>query len=102
MQVNLMAFASVKSKNVMGIIPRSILSIQVLSSCILGMNLIHDTTPFICAADISPGRFFSINEIKLMLAFTLLRFDVKTIDRKRPSDAEFNVAVFPDMKAELF
>ena len=61
----------------------------------------HGTTSFICAADISPGRFFAINEIKLLLAFTLLRFDVKTKDGKRPPDAEFNRAAFPDMKAEL-
>ena len=34
----------------------------------------------------SPGRFFAVNEMKLMLAFTMLRYDVMAKDGKRPED----------------
>jgi hypothetical protein len=39
--------------------------------------------------DVSPGRFFAITKLKLMLALTLLRFDVKTIHGKRSQDVTF-------------
>lgn len=48
-----------------------------------------------------PGRFFAVNEIKLMLAFTLLRFDFRTKDGVRPRDGCFQTANFPNMKAEI-
>jgi cytochrome P450 len=51
--------------------------------------------------DCSPGRFFAVNEIKLMLAYTLLNFDVKTKDGKRPPNVEFENLLLPNMKAEL-
>jgi ent-kaurene oxidase len=49
----------------------------------------------------SPGRFFAVNEMKLMLAFTLLRYDVKTKDAQRPKDMKFHAFFIPDMKAEI-
>ena len=49
----------------------------------------------------SPGRFFAVNEMKLMLAFTLVRYDVKTKDGKRPEDIKFLSILIPDMKAEI-
>jgi hypothetical protein len=49
----------------------------------------------------SPGRFFAVNEMKLMLAFTLLRYDVRTKDGKRPEDMKFVSILIPDMKAEI-
>ena len=52
-------------------------------------------------SDDSPGRFFAINEIKLMLAFTLLRYDVKTVDGTRPKERVFNSMVVPDLKAKI-
>jgi hypothetical protein len=51
--------------------------------------------------NISPGRFFAVNEIKLMLAFTLLRYDVKTESGERPPDTKFGVSVIPNMTAAL-
>jgi len=49
----------------------------------------------------SPGRQFAVNEIKLMLAFTILRYDVKTSDGKRPEDFKMNWFLMPNQKAEL-
>lgn len=49
----------------------------------------------------SPGRFFAVNEMKLMLAFTLLRYDVKTKDGKRPKEMKFHAFFIPDMNAEI-
>lgn len=43
---------------------------------------------------ISPGRFFAVNEIKVMLAFMLLRYDFK-LDGERPPNSEFRGAAFP-------
>jgi len=52
-------------------------------------------------SDRSPGRFFAVNELKLMLAFTLLRYDVMTKDGKRPEAKKFMNILLPDMKAEI-
>ena len=49
----------------------------------------------------SPGRFFAVNELKLMLAFTLLRYDVMTKDGKRPEGTKFMNLLLPHMKAEI-
>jgi len=49
----------------------------------------------------SPGRFFAVTEMKLMLAYTLMNFDVKTRDGKRPPNIEFHAIIIPDMKAEI-
>jgi len=43
---------------------------------------------------ISPGRFFAVNEIKVMLAFMLLRYDFR-LDGVRPPNSEFRGAAFP-------
>ena len=50
---------------------------------------------------ISPGRFFAVNEIKLMLAFTLLRFDIKTKDGIRPPDWRLKWYILPNRTAEI-
>jgi hypothetical protein len=49
----------------------------------------------------SPGRFFAVNEIKLMLAFTLLRFDIKTQDGIRPPDFKFQGFITSNRNAEI-
>ena len=49
----------------------------------------------------SPGRFFAVNEIKLMMAFAILRFDIKTKDGRRPPEFKFNWFTIPDIKAEV-
>lgn len=54
-----------------------------------------------CLTDFSPGRFFAVNEIKLMLAFTLLRFDIKKKDGVRPTDIKFQNFIAPNRNAEV-
>jgi len=49
----------------------------------------------------SPGRFFAVNEMKLMLAFMVLRYDIRTKDGKRPEDTEIGLFLVLDMKAEI-
>jgi cytochrome P450 len=49
----------------------------------------------------SPGRFFAINEIKLLLAFLILRYDLKAKDGKRPEDMKFTWLLLPNQTAEL-
>ena len=49
----------------------------------------------------SPGRFFAVNEVKLMLAFFLLRYDVKTENAVRPKDWQFQSQIIPDMSAKI-
>jgi len=49
----------------------------------------------------SPGRFFAVHELKLMLAFTILRYDVKTKDGIRPSDFKLGFFILPDTKADI-
>jgi len=49
----------------------------------------------------SPGRFFAVNMIKLMLIFVLLRYDVKSKDGKRPKDWHLGLALNPDLSAEI-
>ena len=42
-----------------------------------------------------------MNELKLMLAYTVLHFDVKTLDGKRPRTFDIHAFIVPDMKAEI-
>jgi cytochrome P450 len=51
--------------------------------------------------NISPGRFFAVNEIKLMLAFILLRFDITTKNGVPPRMMKFMAFLLPDMKGEI-
>ena len=54
---------------------------------------------FAIGSDISPGRHFAVTVIKLMLAFILLRYDVKTKDGLRPARTKY--ILLPNMKAEI-
>ena len=49
----------------------------------------------------SPGRFFGISEQKLMLAFVLLKYDLKTKTGKRPENHLFQGEPIPDTTAEI-
>jgi hypothetical protein len=73
---------------------------RVLNFSILGMGFTLGNS-FDGLIDVSPGREFAVNEIKLLLAFTLLRYDVKTKEGKRPADFVFSTMVLPDVRAEL-
>jgi hypothetical protein len=80
---------------------RNIMSqILVLNFFILVMDITHGTATR-NESHSSPGRFFAVNEIKLMLAFIMLRYDVRTKDDKRPEDIKFAAFLIPDMKAEI-
>ncbi|KAG6901631.1 hypothetical protein C0995_009799 [Termitomyces sp. Mi166 len=46
-----------------------------------------------------PGRFFAVNELKALLAYTVLNYDVSFKDNgPRPADRWFNLSVSPDPK----
>jgi len=49
----------------------------------------------------SPGRFFAVYLIKLMLIFVLLRYDLKSTDGKRPEDWYLGLALNPALSAEI-
>ncbi|KAM6503777.1 Cytochrome P450 [Amanita muscaria] len=49
-----------------------------------------------------PGRFFVINEIKVMLAHLLLNYDIKMADGGgRPKDWQFGIFTGPDTNAKI-
>lgn len=49
----------------------------------------------------SPGRFFSINEVKAMLAYVLLNYDVKIEGGERPKTLWLGTANIPNQTAHL-
>ena len=49
----------------------------------------------------SPGRIFAVNEIKLMLAFILLRFNITTKNGVAPTTMNFMAFILPDIKGEI-
>lgn len=79
---------------------RSIIaSIQALNFSHLGMAIMLGLSSLKFSYS-SPGRFFAINEIKLMLAFVLLRYDFLALDGVRPADWEFQGICIPNKNAE--
>ena len=49
-----------------------------------------------------PGRFYASNEMKLVLAHLLLRYDIKLPDgHGRPKNFTFDSDMFPDPRARL-
>jgi len=59
-------------------------------------------TPFQSAwVDNSPGRFFAISEVKLLLAIMLLKYDLQTRDRKRPASTYLQQVCIPNRTAEV-
>ncbi|EJC99419.1 cytochrome P450, partial [Fomitiporia mediterranea MF3/22] len=49
-----------------------------------------------------PGRFFAANELKAMMAYLVLNYDIKLQDgQDRPKDLEFEAAVVPNPKAHV-
>lgn len=49
----------------------------------------------------SPGRFFAVNELKAMLAYVLLTYDVKTVDGERPEQKWFAQQCVPNPTASV-
>ncbi|KAF9468817.1 cytochrome P450 [Collybia nuda] len=48
-----------------------------------------------------PGRFFAVNELKAMLAYVLLNYDVKTVDGQRPEPKHFAQQTVPNPAASV-
>ena len=50
---------------------------------------------------LSPGRFFAVNELKCMMAYLLLNYDIKLEDgaNSKPKDIEFTTFITSDPKA---
>lgn len=49
----------------------------------------------------SPGRFFAINEIKLLMVELLSKYDVKLIPGTKPRRLFFGVTTVPETKLKL-
>ena len=49
----------------------------------------------------SPGRFFASNELKSILAFIILNYDVKLTDKGRPESIALQTALVPDPSGEV-
>ena len=61
-------------------------------------NSLHDLY-----AMLSPGRFFAANELKAMLGYIVLNFDVKLEgDGKRPENVHRGPTVVPSPSARVF
>ena len=50
----------------------------------------------------SPGRFFAANELKTMMAYIVLNYDVKFAEEgKRPANIRFGLADLPSHTAKV-
>lgn len=49
----------------------------------------------------SPGRFFAVNSLKLMLALMLLKYDIKTVNGERPANWEYQSRAIPQLHAKI-
>ena len=49
----------------------------------------------------SPGRFFAASELKAMLAYVLLTYDIMVPHGKRPQDWEIGIRTLPNMNANV-
>lgn len=53
-------------------------------------------------ANYSPGRFFAVNELKAMMAYILLTYDVKTeVEGVRPENVYMGTRFSPNPKAKI-
>ena len=60
------------------------------------------TTPTFYKALRSPGRFFAANELKAMLAFIVVNYDLKLAgDGKRPQTVYFGSSIIPSPNGKL-
>jgi len=49
----------------------------------------------------SPGRFFAVNEVKLLAARVLLRYDIKAFEAERPRNDVSGTSVLPNSSASI-
>ena len=51
---------------------------------------------------ISPGRFFAVNELKAMMAYLILNYDIKAeLEGVRPPNVYHAIRVVPNPKAKV-
>lgn len=48
-----------------------------------------------------PGRFFAANELKILLAYIVCNYEVKSVDGKRPGNGYHGFTVIPAVSTEL-
>ncbi|RPD64699.1 cytochrome P450 [Lentinus tigrinus ALCF2SS1-7] len=66
------------------------------------VNTSIEYIPFGHGKHACPGRFFAANELKAMLAFIVLNYDLKLAnDAPRPENRCFGAAIIPDPTAEI-
>lgn len=49
----------------------------------------------------SPGRFFAVNEMKLLMTELLMRYDVKLIPGTKPKRVQLGLVLFPEQKLRI-
>jgi hypothetical protein len=74
--------------------------IPAMNSSTLAMEDMHGIFTVV-KSDGSPGRFFAVDLIKMILGYMILQYDIKTMDGKRPVDTIFQLARYPDMAAAI-
>lgn len=57
--------------------------------------------PFGYGQHACPGRFFAINELKVLLAYIICNYEFKTTDGRRPGNFFFGLGVIPNPSAQL-
>lgn len=51
---------------------------------------------------LSPGRFFAANELKIMMTYVVMNYDVKfEQEGVRPENVHLGLAIMPDPKAKV-
>lgn len=59
------------------------------------------TTSFVTSVNASPGRFYAVNTLKVVMSLILLRYDIKTEKGVRPVNWEYQSRPFPDFSANI-
>lgn len=49
----------------------------------------------------SPGRFFAVNEMKLLMAELLIKYDVRLIPGTKPKKIQFGLVSLPEVKLRV-
>ena len=65
-------------------------------------DLGRQQTRYLGISTASPGRFFVANELKAMLAYIVLNYDIKLPgDGSRPENVCFGLNIIPDPRAQI-
>ena len=75
--------------------------VRLPSSSPLFSFIFHPCRIFFLTPFLGPGRFFAVNELKVMFAHILMNYDVKFEDGIRPLNRYFDEIVMPDTSAQV-